>query len=77
MKKKGDPTFFLHDPAQEVFDVPSVQFFTDNVMNVCQGRENIKVNNSQYKVETEKKAYRKRLENIPRIRGNPNWAAVV
>ena len=36
MKKRNDPNFFLHDPAQTVFDVPSVQYFVDNVMNPCQ-----------------------------------------
>ena len=36
MKLRNDETFFLHDPNQTVFDVPSVQFFTDNVMNPCQ-----------------------------------------
>ena len=31
-----DPEYFLHDPDQTVFDVPSIQYFTDNVMNPCQ-----------------------------------------
>lgn len=35
MKKRNDPNFFLHDPSQTVFDVPSVQQFTDNVINPC------------------------------------------
>ena len=36
MKFRNDPSVFLHDPEQTIFDVPSVQFFVDNVMNPCQ-----------------------------------------
>ena len=36
MKLRNNETTFLHDPNQTVFDIPSVQFFNDNVMNPCQ-----------------------------------------
>ena len=36
MKERAEEKYFLHDPAQTDFLIPSVQHFYDNAINPCQ-----------------------------------------